>query len=177
LNYNCTHLSKPNLPTSFPSKPNNQCLSVSASDNGVTEEYTCNNNSIPYHTTSWISITAYNDASCAAGSSGWVSYACGSCMPLGNGAFYKLTCTQTTSSIDYRFANYTASNCASSSLIYSDQSSVSSLRAAGSCIARVVGSNLAEAADLNTGFYSYAKYSVITGSTPPSPPYSGYFKV
>ena len=126
-----------------------------------------------YHTTSWIVITTWDkDAKCSSQNSGWVSYACGTCLPLGNGAYYKLTCSQTTNGIDYRFANYSSSDCVSG-LIFSDSTS---LRPANTCIVRDVGNNLAEAGDFDTGFYPYAKYSVVTGSTPPSPPFSGYFK-
>ena len=178
-NANCTKLLTANM--YIPADPNNQCIPVSSSagkkSNGAFKFLTCTNNTVLYHTTSWIAITAYNDASCTAGSSGWVSYACGSCMPLGNGAYYKLTCSQTAAGVDYRFANYTSSNCALG-LIYSDPVPVpANLRPADSCIPRATGNNLAEAEDFDTGFYAYAKYTVITGSTPPSPPYTGYFKV
>ena len=158
------------------STPNNQCLAVT-SGNGGSKFYSCNDNSLTYPTSSWIAITAYNDASCTAGSSGWVSYACGSCMPLGNGAYYKLTCSQTAAGVDYRFANYTSSNCVAG-LIYADPVPVpASLRPANTCTPRVNGNNLVEWDDFNQPFYAYATYSVVTGSTPPSPPYSGYLKV
>ena len=178
-NSNCTHLVSANI--RIPADNNNECVPVSAStdtkSNGAFKFYTCNNNTMPYHTSSWIAITAYNDASCTAGSSGWVTYACGSCMPLGNGAYYKLTCSQTAAGVDYRFANYTSSNC-TAGLIYADPVPIpANLRPANSCTPRIVGNNLAEAQDFDTGFYAYAKYTVVTGSTPPSPPYSGYFKV
>jgi hypothetical protein len=71
-----------------------------------------------------------------------------------------------------------SSNTASSSS--SSSSSInntgSGLRPANTCIIRQVGNNLVEADDLDTGFYTYATYAVVVGSTPPSPPFSGYFK-
>ena len=175
LDTQCTNSFQANVPIS--NKPNGECL-LSTSGNGGSYKYSCNMKTEPYEVTSWIIISAWDqDATCTNMSSGWVSYACGSCMPLGNGAYYKLTCSQTAAGVDYRFANYTSSNC-TAGLIYADPVPIpANLRPANSCTQRIVGNNLAEAQDFDTGFYAYAKYAVVTGSTPPSPPYTGYFKL
>ena len=156
-----------------PSNSENRCL-FPTDGNGLSVEYTCINKAVTFNPSSWIAITAYNDNSCAEKVSGWVTYACGTCMPLGNGAYYKLTCTQSQAggTIDYRFANYTSSDC-STGLIYAQSSH---LVPSGTCVARNPASNLVEAGDFDTGYYSNATYTLVESPTPPSSPYNGLIK-
>ena len=148
------------------------CLNA-INSKGNSIDYTCNNKAAVLSPTSWITITSYNDNTCSKGSTAWVSYACGVCVPAGNGVYYQFTCSQTGSTITYNFANYSTSTCSSSSLIYSQTSNVMT---ANSCVVRNVNANSVESSDLNYPYYGHAVYALVTSSTPPSAPYSGYLK-
>ena len=148
------------------------CLNA-INSKGNSVDYTCNDKAAVLGPQSWITVTAYNDATCSKGSTAWVSYACGVCVPSGNGVYYQFTCSKSGSTITYNFANYSSSTCSSSSLIYSQTSNVVS---SSSCVVRNVKSNSVESGDLNYPYYGHAVYSLVTGSAPPSAPYSGYLK-
>ena len=147
------------------------CLNA-INSKGNSIDYTCNDKAAVLSPQSWIIITTYNDATCSKGSTAWVSYACGVCVPAGNGVYYQFTCSQSGSTITYNFANYSASTCSSSSLIFSQTANVIT---ASSCVVRNVNANSVESSDLSYSYHGHAVYS-LASSTPPSAPYSGYLK-
>ena len=150
---------------------NNACLAVT-NGNGLAVDYSCNDNTKAVTPTAWITITGYNDPTCSLPSSGWLSYACGVCSPLSPDVYYKLTCSQESASINYVFANYTSSDC-TTGLIYSQSHH---LVPDNVCLVRNAQNNSVESAGFNQPFYGHAKYTLVTGSTPPTPPYGGYMK-
>ena len=150
---------------------NDQC---SAGGDGSFNRYICYGDpNTDVNPSSWISITAYNDASCSRGSTGWLSYACGTCTSLGNGAYYMLTCSKTGATVNYVFANYTSASCTNTSLVYQQPPNQMD---ASTCTSRHVGPNMVEQQDFNFPFYGYAKYDVVDYSTPPIAPYNGILK-
>ena len=154
-----------------PVHSNSQC---SAIGDGTYNQYSCfSDSTTSVNPLSWVTITAYNDASCAHGSTGWLSYACETCTSLGNGAYYKLTCSKTDSTVNYVFANYTSASCVNTSLVYQQPSNQFN---ASICTTRHVGPNMVEQKDFNFPFYGYAKYDVVKYSTPPIAPYNGILK-
>ena len=170
--YSGANCQTPVLSTIPASNALDTCLNA-INSKGNSIDYTCNNKAAVLSPTSWITITSYNDATCSKGSTAWVSYACGVCVPAGNGVYYQFICSQSGSTITYNFANYSTSTCSSSSLIYSQTSNVMT---ANSCVVRNVNANSVESSDLNYPYYGHAVYTLVTSSTPPSAPYSGYLK-
>ena len=152
--------------------PLDTCL-VAIHSNGIAVGYTCNNKTASFTPTSWIVITACNNYSCADGSTAWVSYACGVCVPAGNGVYYQFTCSQSGSTITYNYANYSSPDCFISGLIYSQTSNIVPIN---TYILRNPYANPVESNDLSSGYYSHASYALVIGSVPPSIPYSGPLK-
>ena len=152
---------------------NNVCLVVT-NGNGLTVDYSCNNNTKTVTPTAWITITAYNDATCSLGSTGWLSYACDVCSPLSPAdVYYKLTCSQESSSvINYVFTNYTSSDCTTGLI----DSQSHNLVKDSVCMVRNAQNNSVESSGFNNPFYGHAKYTLVTGSSPPTPPYGSYMK-
>ena len=148
------------------------CLNA-VNTKGNSIDFTCYDKVAVLSPQSWITITAFNDNKCSNGSTAWVAYACGVCVPAGNSVYYQFTCSQSGSTITYNYANYSTSSCSPSSLIYSQTSNVIVAR---SCVVRNVNSNSVESSDLDYPYYGHAVYALVTGSTPPSAPYSGYLK-
>ena len=163
--YTCTTPSFKTLPES----PSDTCLYVApGSGSGKAIQYTCN--TVP--SKSWITVTAYGDKDCTQLSNGWVTYACNTCVKVGNhSSYYKFTCSQSEGTITYAYNSYNSSTCS-----HLNQSYTPSVKAASTCVVRNPGQNPVELGDLTyTSYYLYAKYTLVSGKIPPAPPASGYF--
>lgn len=135
--------------------------------------YYCHRVSWTSKLSGYLTVRTYKDASCSGIATGFVSYACGVCIPSATG-FYKFTCSQSSNQISYTFSSYLDSDC--SSIINNYQASPLIV---ATCSTRSPIGGLGKSdvfANSIDGIYDHAMHTLVVGSFPPTPPIAGQLK-